>query len=144
MSSIRRRAAVVLAVLLLAGAGASPGRRRSRRRGAGAGPAATDARAADARAADTRAPDPGAAGTRAPPAQPDARPPPPADGQPIFRAGINFVRVDVIVTDRSGNPVADLTQDDFELAEDGKPQTVETFRLVQIDTTAAGRDRSGG
>jgi VWFA-related protein len=42
--------------------------------------------------------------------------------------------VDVIITDRNGNPVADLTQDDFEIAEDGKPQTVETFRLVKIDT----------
>jgi hypothetical protein len=29
-----------------------------------------------------------------------------ADGQPIFRTGINFVRVDVIVTDKNGNPSA--------------------------------------
>ena len=27
---------------------------------------------------------------------------------PVFRAGINFVRVDVIVSDKTGNPVADL------------------------------------
>ncbi len=46
------------------------------------------------------------------------------------------MRVDVIVTDRSGNPVVDLTQDDFEVVEDDKRQTVETFRLVKIDTTA--------
>ena len=56
--------------------------------------------------------------------------------QPIFRAGINFVRVDVIVTDRNGMPVTDLTAADFELAEDGKAQTVETFRLVKIDASA--------
>ena len=30
---------------------------------------------------------------------------------PVFRAGINFVRVDVIVTDKKGNPVADLKAD---------------------------------
>jgi VWFA-related protein len=54
----------------------------------------------------------------------------------VFRAGINFVRVDVIVTDKTGNPVADLKQTDFEVTEDGKPQTVETFRLIKVDTTS--------
>lgn len=74
---------------------------------------------------------------------PDAPAPAPAPaqqtnaaGQPVFRGGINFVRVDVIVTDKQGNPVMDLTQADFEVAEDGKPQTVETFKLVKVDTTA--------
>jgi len=55
--------------------------------------------------------------------------------QPVFRAGINFVRVDVIVSDRQGNPVTDLNLEDFEIAEDGRPQKPETFRLVKIDTT---------
>ena len=39
------------------------------------------------------------------------------------------------MTDRQGNPVADLKQTDFEVFEDNKPQTVETFRLVKIDQT---------
>jgi VWFA-related protein len=56
--------------------------------------------------------------------------------QPTFRTGINFVRVDVIVSDKSGNPVGDLKQTDFEVLEDGKPQAVETFRLVKIDASA--------
>ena len=64
------------------------------------------------------------------PAQPPATP-----DQPIFRAGINTVRVDVIVTDKQGNPVTDLKLEDFEIQEDGKPQKAETFRLVKIDTT---------
>jgi hypothetical protein len=55
------------------------------------------------------------------------------DQQPIFRTGINTVRVDVIVTDRQGNPVTDLKLEDFEIAEDGKPQKAETFRLIKID-----------
>ena len=66
--------------------------------------------------------------------------PPPADRRrpatpqsPIFRGGINFVRVDVIVTDKTGNPVADLKPTDFEVTEDGKPQKVETFKLVELD-----------
>ena len=69
------------------------------------------------------------------PSPPPAQAPEPDSAQQIFRTGINFVRVDVIVTDRQGNPVVDLTQDDFEIAEDNKPQTVEAFRLVKIDTT---------
>jgi VWFA-related protein len=57
------------------------------------------------------------------------------DSQPVFRAGINFVRVDVIVSDRQGNPVTDLKMEDFQIEEDGKPQKAETFRLVKIDAT---------
>jgi VWFA-related protein len=63
----------------------------------------------------------------APPQDPAQKP-----QQPTFRTGINFVRVDVIVTDRNGSPVNDLTQADFEIQEDGKPQTIETFKLVEI------------
>ena len=55
--------------------------------------------------------------------------------QPI-RTGINFVRVDVIVTDRDGNPVLDLKPEEFSIAEDGKPQKVETFTVVKIDNAA--------
>lgn len=69
------------------------------------------------------------------PAQPPATTPPVGpDGQPVFRAGINFVRVDVIVTDRKGEPVTDLKLEEFQIEEDGKPQKPETFRLVKIDT----------
>jgi VWFA-related protein len=59
-----------------------------------------------------------------------------AEQQPTFRAGINFVRVDVIVSDRKGAPLAGLTADDFEVLEDGKPQTIEQFRLVRVDGNA--------
>lgn len=70
------------------------------------------------------------------PAQPQApqQQPPPADPQqPIFRAGINFVRVDVIITDKNGNQVGDLQQGDFDVVEDGKPQKIETFKLIKLD-----------
>ncbi len=56
-----------------------------------------------------------------------------APQQPTFRAGVNFVRVDVIVHDGKGQPVTDLTQADFEVLEDGRPQTIEQFRLVRVD-----------
>ena len=51
--------------------------------------------------------------------------------QPTFRARIDSVSVDVIVTDRQGNPVTELTADDFEIRESGKPQKIETFKLVR-------------
>jgi VWFA-related protein len=53
--------------------------------------------------------------------------------QPVFRGGINFVRVDVIVTDKKGQQVTDLKQSDFDVTEDKKPQTVEQFRLIRVD-----------
>ena len=71
----------------------------------------------------------------APPAgvtpKPPATTPPDAQQQPPrIRTGINYVRVDVIVTDRDGNAVLDLTADDFTVSEDGKPQKVDSFSIV--------------
>src|SRR5262245_39185684 len=62
-------------------------------------------------------------------------PPPPIENlpQPVFRTGINFVRVDVIVTDKAGNPVNDLKQGDFEITEQNRPQKIETFKLISLD-----------
>lgn len=68
-----------------------------------------------------------------PPPSSDQAPPPADQAQPVFRTGINFVRVDVIASDRNGNAIADLKQSDFEVLEDGKPQTVETFKLIKLD-----------
>ncbi len=62
---------------------------------------------------------------------------PPAQGQgaqpPIFRTGVNFVRVDAVVTDKSGAPLTDLKQEDFEVTEAGKRQTIATFKLIMLD-----------
>lgn len=55
-----------------------------------------------------------------------------AQQTPIFRSSVHAVELDVSVTDHTGNPVADLTQADFEVLEDGKPQTVTTFSLINI------------
>jgi VWFA-related protein len=51
---------------------------------------------------------------------------------PVFRSGAELIEVDAIVTDRDGNPVRDLTAADFEVFEDGRPQTIQTFRLVDL------------
>ena len=65
--------------------------------------------------------------------QPPAAPPAQPGQDPTFRAGINYVAVDVIVTDRKDAPVLDLQKEDFELSEDGRPQPIEQFRLIKID-----------
>jgi VWFA-related protein len=61
--------------------------------------------------------------------------PPPQGGAPIFRTGVNLVRVDVIVADNDGNPVTDVKKEEFEIVEDGRPQTIDLFRHIRIDST---------
>lgn len=51
---------------------------------------------------------------------------------PVFRVEVNAIEIDAFVTDRQGNPVTDLTMDDFELLEDGVPQTIASLSLVNI------------
>src|SRR5262252_587742 len=58
-------------------------------------------------------------------------PQPPAPPQPTFRTEANYVRVDVFPT-RDGMPVADLTQNDFEVLEDRVTQRIEQFEHVVI------------
>jgi VWFA-related protein len=72
------------------------------------------------------------------PAPQEPAQPAPAEGQqpPRIRTGINYVRVDVIVTDKKGQPVLDLAPEDFSISEDGKPQKIEAFDIVKIDSTA--------
>lgn len=74
------------------------------------------------------APTPAAAGQRVEPPQ-----------QPIFRGRADFIRVDVIVSERK-QPVVDLTAADFELFEDGKLQSIEQFKVVTVDGSVPAND----
>jgi VWFA-related protein len=72
------------------------------------------------------------------PAQPPQAGQQPAEQQPrppTIRTGINYVRVDAIVTDKEGKPVLDMTQDEFSLTEDNKPQKIDSFSVVKLDAT---------
>src|SRR5688572_9313729 len=82
----------------------------------------------------------------APPPQPSAQAPAPGAEptaasagpvQPTFRGSIELVRVDAFVTGKGGKPVTDLTIDDFEILEDGKPQKIEQFKTINVDGTLA-------
>lgn len=71
-------------------------------------------------------------------------PPAPQNPQqpPTFRARIDSISVDVIVTDRQGNPVPELSADDFEIREAGKVQKIDTFKhIVQDDSEDASPPR---
>lgn len=50
---------------------------------------------------------------------------------PTFRSGIDLATFGVTVTDRRGNLVADLGQDDFEVYEDGRRQAIAYFAAGQ-------------
>jgi VWFA-related protein len=49
-----------------------------------------------------------------------------------FKAEIDYVDIDTIVTDRQGTFVSGLTRDDFEVFEDGKPQNIDMFSFVDL------------
>lgn len=56
--------------------------------------------------------------------------------RPTFRSSRELVSVDVVVRDRAGNIVRDLTAADFEVREDGKPQEVLGLTFQEVSDTA--------
>ena len=51
---------------------------------------------------------------------------------PTFKVQVDYVEVDAVVADLNGNFIRGLTADDFKIFEDGKPQTITTFSIVDI------------
>lgn len=74
-----------------------------------------------------------------------AQPPPPEP--PMFKVGVDIIRLDAVVTDRDGNVVTDLTADDFELRQDGRIQPITLAQYIAIEnrraTPPAGRAQAG-
>ena len=62
------------------------------------------------------------------PSQPPAAPQPPV----TFKVEVNYVEIDANVTDERGNFVRTLSKDDFQVIEDGKPQALSVFSMVDI------------
>lgn len=58
--------------------------------------------------------------------------PAPQQQPPTFQAQVEYVEVDVLVTDAQGHSVRDLKKEDFQILEDGKPQTLSAFSFVNI------------
>jgi VWFA-related protein len=55
-----------------------------------------------------------------------------AQEPPSFRALVNYVQLNVRVLDAHGHFVQDLESENFTVLEDGTPQTIATFRFVDI------------
>jgi len=72
------------------------------------------------------------AGQNPPAAGQPPQPPPPQTQGPTFRVRVDYVEVDIVVTDKQGNLVRDLKKEDFQVLEDGKAQTISAFSLVDI------------
>ena len=51
---------------------------------------------------------------------------------PSFSAATQLIEVDVHVTDQSGAFITGLSQDDFDVLEDGKPQAITQFSFVNL------------
>src|SRR5262249_15873595 len=52
--------------------------------------------------------------------------------EPTLHIGVTAVEIDAVVTDGKGRHVSDLQASDFELLQDGKPQTITAFRYVPV------------
>src|ERR1044072_1461107 len=63
-------------------------------------------------------------------AQPQAQPP--QQPQITFRAEVNYVEVDTRVLDKDGKFVSGLKPEDFQVLENGRPQKVTSFSMVNI------------
>jgi VWFA-related protein len=55
-----------------------------------------------------------------------------AQQSPVFRAGAEYVPVDVVVTDANDEPIADLRAEEFQIYDNGRLQTIADFRFVSI------------
>jgi VWFA-related protein len=56
-----------------------------------------------------------------------------AQQRPVFRGGTHFVRVDAYPV-KDGKIVEGLRPEDFEILEDGKPQTIDSLDFIRFDT----------
>ena len=68
---------------------------------------------------------------------PAAAPSPLASPGPAFPSQVEQVTVDVVVTDKKGNAISGLTQADFAITEDEKPQSIASFEAVQVPPVSA-------
>ena len=65
--------------------------------------------------------------------------PTPGPETPTFKVQVDYVEVDAFVTDKDGHFIRDLKKDEFQVFEDGKPQTINAFTLVDIPIERAVR-----
>jgi VWFA-related protein len=77
-------------------------------------------------------------------------PPAPPQQAPVIRTTTRLVVLHVVVTDRSDNPVTDLSRDDFTIFENNEPQNISSFEFpaataasLPASSTSAGSTAQG-
>ncbi len=53
------------------------------------------------------------------------------DTAPTFQSKVNLVLVPIVVRDAAGHVIGNLTKDDFQLFDKGKPQTIASFQVLR-------------
>lgn len=61
------------------------------------------------------------------------------DSGPAIRVTVDLVQVDAVVTDAKGGHIADLKPEDFRIFEDGKPQKITHFSLIEAEKDQSAR-----
>jgi hypothetical protein len=62
----------------------------------------------------------------------------------VFRSSSNLVQVPVVVRDNSGHAVGTLRTEDFEVLDNGKPETISRFSIEKFDTTDIWEKQASG
>lgn len=73
---------------------------------------------------------------QATPAPVETQTPERASEDEVVRITTNLVQVDAVITEKTGKQVTDLRPDELEILEDGKPQKIDNFSYVSLDSAA--------
>src|SRR5688572_27833037 len=68
--------------------------------------------------------------------QADRQQPKPQSDEDVVRISTNLVQVDPVITDSKGKQVTDLSADEVQILEDGKPQKITNFSYVALNSTS--------
>jgi VWFA-related protein len=85
------------------------------------------------------APKTSAAPENSPGAQEAPKTPDPSKEEPpaTFPAQVEQVIVDVVVTDKKGNPITGITKESLQISEDGAPQSIVSFDAIEVPAAPA-------
>ncbi|MDQ3907696.1 MAG: VWA domain-containing protein [Acidobacteriota bacterium] len=64
--------------------------------------------------------------------RPQPTPPQEVGDDEVIKLNTDLVQLHAVVTDKKGQPVDNLTQDDFEVLEDGRPQQISFFSVSRV------------
>jgi VWFA-related protein len=78
------------------------------------------------------------------PQRPAAQQPAPVQPPVKFESEVTLIEVDAVVTDGDGRIVSDLRKEDFEILENGTPQTIDRMSFIEIPIERSGLRPAGG